>query len=103
MAYCTHVILLIILKFLDKYKLLKNRYINHHFIYTDGSKTDEAVAAAAVCNGIVFGSRLPNAASIFSAEAKAILLALNFIECTFHLFWSWADLIVYCCIKLCFV
>ena len=70
--------------FLDKYRLLKNRYTNHHFIYTDGSKTDEAVAAAAVCNGIVFSSRLPNAASIFSAEAKAILLALNFIECTFH-------------------
>ena len=70
--------------FLDKYRLLKSRYKNYQFIYTDGSKTDEAVAAAAVCNGNVFSNRLPKTASIFSAEAKAILLALNFIECTFH-------------------
>ena len=42
------------------------------------------MAAAAVCRGIVFSSRLPNAASIFSAEAKAILLALTFIEYTFQ-------------------
>ncbi|WP_411025633.1 ribonuclease H family protein, partial [Salmonella sp. s55004] len=45
---------------------------------------DKAVAAAAVCRGIVFSSRLPDAASIFSAEAKAILLALNYFEFTFH-------------------
>ena len=70
--------------YLDKYRLLKNHYTNHQFIYTDGSKSDEAVAAAAVCKGIVFSSRLPNAASIFSAEAKAILLALTFIEYTFQ-------------------
>lgn len=51
------------------------------FLYT-GSKSNNAVAAA-VC--ITLTSRLPDSASIFSDEAKAILLALIDIEYTIPL------------------
>ena len=49
-------------------------------IYTDGSKEGDQVAAAMVQRQTSVKSRLPAHSSIFSAEAKAILLALNFIE-----------------------
>ena len=65
-----------------------NRFISHYkdytCIYTDGSKRDERSAAAAVCPGITFTNRLPEGSSIFSAETRAIQLALNFIDLTFH-------------------
>jgi ribonuclease HI len=48
-------------------------------VYTDGSKDGTAVAAAAVCAGRVFVKRLPENSSIYSAEARAILLALDII------------------------
>ena len=41
---------------------------------------DIKAAAAAVCPGVTLTSRLPDNASIFSAEAKAILLAMTYIE-----------------------
>ena len=44
-------------------------------IYTDGSKNKDKIAAAAVINHDVFSVRLPNEATIFTAEAKAIQLA----------------------------
>jgi ribonuclease HI len=43
-------------------------------------KKGSAVSAAAVTKGTVLVSRLPNHASIFSAESRAVLLALNIIE-----------------------
>jgi ribonuclease HI len=49
-------------------------------IYTDGSKEDAAVAAAAVTESVVLVKRLPDHSSIFSAEARAILLALDAAE-----------------------
>jgi kelch-like protein 2/3 len=49
-------------------------------LYTDGSKDGPAVASAAVSGTRVFVKRLPNHSSIFSAEAHAILLALNVME-----------------------
>ena len=49
-------------------------------IYTDGSKEGKNVAAAAVLDGEVYQFRLPNNASIFSAELKTIDLALSHIE-----------------------
>jgi hypothetical protein len=39
-------------------------------IYTDGSKHQGKVAAAAVTKNEIFSARLPNEASIFTAEAK---------------------------------
>ena len=49
-------------------------------IYTDGSKDKNKVAAAAVNNHDVFSVRLPDEATIFTAEAKAIQLAFELIK-----------------------
>ena len=49
-------------------------------IYTDGSKAGTAVAAAAISGPRLLIKRLPNGSSIFSAEARAILLALNIAD-----------------------
>ena len=49
-------------------------------IFTDGSKSGVAVAAAAICNDTKRSVRLTNNASIFSAECHAILLALQLIK-----------------------
>ena len=46
-------------------------------INTVGSKDENKVAAAAVINHDVFSARLPNEATIFTAEANAIQLALE--------------------------
>jgi kelch-like protein 2/3 len=54
--------------------------LNSLHIYTDGSKDDSGVAAAAVSNIAQVSCRLPSAASIFSAEARAILLALDIVD-----------------------
>jgi ribonuclease HI len=51
-------------------------------IYTDGSKDGAAVAAAAVSQTMNRSCRLPNNSSIFSAEASAILLAVDIIKST---------------------
>jgi hypothetical protein len=52
-------------------------YGGYSRMYTDGSKEDAAVAAAAVTESAVLVKRLPDHSSIFSAEARAILLALD--------------------------
>ena len=49
-------------------------------MYTDGSKSGEKVAAAAVTAQQEFKCRLPNNASVFTAELKGIELALSEIE-----------------------
>ena len=56
---------------------IKNTYFNFELIYTHGSKDDKRVAAAAALAGDVVTFRLPDNASIFSAELKAIHLALD--------------------------
>ena len=59
----------------------------HDEVYTDGSKIDERVGAAAVINRHFqngettcrqLSKRLPNNSTIFAAEATAITLALNY-------------------------
>ena len=65
---------------LNNFKQIKRHFNNYCHIYTDGSKMDIKAAAAAVCPGVTLTSRLPDNASIFSAEAKAILLAMTYIE-----------------------
>ena len=48
-------------------------------IYTDGSKSADGVGCAAVLPSRVLSARLPAAASVFSAELRAVLPALAFI------------------------
>lgn len=69
----------------DLYLCLYNRLVSENYegyikIFTDGSKQGVSAAAAAVTVNKVLVKRLPNHASIFSAEAIAILLALDIIS-----------------------
>jgi len=48
-------------------------------VYTDGSKMDDKVAAAAVCGQHRETRRLPDGASVYSAELQAIRLALKIV------------------------
>ena len=54
-------------------------YSNYDQIYTDGSKAEEKVAAAAVAKKgkKIHQCRLPDNSSVFTAELRAILLALK--------------------------
>ena len=59
---------------------LKAQYPEHVSIYTDGSKDGVSVTAAAIVNNKTLTCRLPDNSSIFSAEAKAIQIALDAIN-----------------------
>ena len=52
---------------------------NHIRIYTDGSKNGNKVSCTAIQHNTKIIKQLPNSTSIYSAEAKAIDLALNII------------------------
>ena len=56
---------------------LKSCYSDHRAIYTDGSKTENRVATAAISDGLSAQVRLPGNASIFTAELQALKMALN--------------------------
>jgi ribonuclease HI len=64
-------------KYLSHFFEIRERYLDYTEVYTDGSKTDTSVAAAAVSGGAVLEASLNKSSSIFSAELHAILLALN--------------------------
>jgi len=49
-------------------------------IFSDGSKSGEAVGSTAIVASRLCKKRLPNNSSIFSAEARGILLALDVIR-----------------------
>ena len=61
---------------------IKEKFHNYKYIYTDSSKVEEKVAAAAVTDSEIFMNRLADHSSIFTAEAKAISLALDHIKKT---------------------
>jgi ribonuclease HI len=63
-------------------QLSSSKYKDFTHIYTDGSKQEEKVAAAAVTGHSfksIFDVRLPDHSSIFSAELRAIHLALKLV------------------------
>jgi len=66
--------------FISKYNALVSEYKNYMHIFTDGSKYDTKIAAAAVCQNTICASRLQDNSSIFPAEIHAINLVLNFIK-----------------------
>ena len=64
------------------YLQLISEYPLSEKIFTDGSKTEEGVAAAAVSTKRMkktFTCRLPDDSSIYTAELRAILLALKHV------------------------
>ena len=66
------------LVFTQKYNEIKDEH-SCVPVYTDGSKDNDRVGCAAIINNISIKRRLPNNASIFTAEIKAIDLALDAI------------------------
>ena len=66
--------------YLSKFREILSFYPDRQAIYTDGSKVGECVACAAVNNTTVFQRRLPDGASIYSAELTAIILALDLVK-----------------------
>ena len=66
--------------FKQEYNIVKQEFHDHFFIYTDGSKMDEKVACAYVTKYGSIGVRLPDGISIFTAEAKAVELAIKAIK-----------------------
>ena len=56
---------------------LKSYYTDYRAIYTDGSKTDNRVVAAATSNNLSAQVRLPGNASIFTPELQALKMAFN--------------------------
>ena len=59
---------------------LKEKYSTHIPIYTDGSKISERVGAAAQTNSTHKQMRLPDGASIYTAELQAIKMALELVQ-----------------------
>ena len=59
---------------------LKGCYPDHWAVYTDGSKAENRVAAAATSNNLSAQVRLPGNASIFTAELQALKMAFNIVK-----------------------
>ena len=55
-------------------------YKGYKHIYTDGSKSEIGVGAAAITEGPAKSASLPKNASIFTAEAYAIHMTVNLIR-----------------------
>ena len=66
--------------FRTKFHELLSDFPNYETIFTDGSKDDDTAGSACVTPSDTYKCRLPDNASIFSAEIKAIDLALDHIE-----------------------
>ena len=68
------------LVFRTKFHELLSDFPNYETIFTDGSKDGDTAGSACVIPSDTYKCRLPDSASIFSAEIKAIDLALDHIE-----------------------
>ena len=64
----------------DDFRKMQSRFKNNQQIYTDGSKEDSKVGCAVISDNHSNMQRIPDDSSIFTAEAKAIDLALDFIS-----------------------
>ena len=68
------------LVFQQHFSELKTNYTNYVSIYTDVSKDGTRVTSAAIINKPTISRRLPDGTSVFSAETKAIELALQHVK-----------------------
>jgi len=69
----------------------RERHANELHVYTDGSKSAEAVTAAVVLPNATISRRLPNESSIFTAELNAILMSLSQCEGTGNRYTIFTD------------
>ena len=71
---------------------MKSCYPDHRAIYTDGSKAENRVAAAATSNNLSAQVRLPGNASIFTTELQALKMAFNVVKnCDWDCFIIFTD------------
>ena len=66
--------------FKDYFRRLQSCYKNYQHIYTDESKEDLKVGCAVISGNHCNMQCIPEDSSIFTAEAKAVDLALDFIR-----------------------
>ena len=66
--------------FKNEFLEIKSNYKHYLSIYTDGSKQDEKVACSVISLNFTDSIRLPDNSSIFTAEAKAVDIALYHIR-----------------------
>ena len=64
----------------NRFNELRDKYSDHTAFYTNGSKTIDGTGAAATNMNNYQQIRLPNNASIYSAELQAIKMALGMIK-----------------------
>ena len=64
----------------DDFRRLQSRYKNYQQVYTNESKEDSKVGCAVISKNHSNMQRLPDDSSIFTAEAKVVDLALDFIS-----------------------
>ena len=62
--------------------IILESFTDYTHIFTDGSKDGDKTAAAFICQSFEFSKRLPDKASIFTAELGAIVSALRYIKIT---------------------
>ena len=65
--------------FIQKFNEIKDDYLYCIPVYTDGSRDNDRVGCGTIINNLSIKQRLPSNASIFTAEATAIDLALDAI------------------------
>ena len=71
-------------EFKTDFELLRERYHDYYPLYTDGSKIENKSGAAVITPLNTTNTRLPDGASIFTAECKALLMALKYIQIKPH-------------------
>ena len=64
----------------EKFERIRRNWPGFKEIYTDGSKLNEQASSAMVTENNIFSKRLPDYASIFSAEVEALQMALRYIQ-----------------------
>ena len=64
----------------EKFHELQSNYSDYEHIFTDGSKEETKVGCAAATYNDCKQMRIPDGSSVFTAEAKAIDLALDFVK-----------------------
>jgi len=70
--------------FIIKFTEIKQEYPTFKFIYTGGLKKYNRVGSAAIMGRGCLTERLPDEASIFFAELRAILLAFKYIDISIY-------------------
>ena len=63
----------------QNFQELQSRLSDYQHIYTDGSKVEDKVGCACISGSLHENIRLPNGSTIFTAESKAIDMALDYV------------------------